>query len=96
LNNTVEILDELKGIECPVDEVVSRVVGVLEKHQPNGSYQILAREDEDFIHDGIKVYNAYADTTEDPSIEIVVEEGMDNYVAKIIDANLIEPEVDEH
>ncbi len=95
MDNTTKILDELKGMECPVDEVAGRVIEVLEKHEVDGSYQIVAREDEDFINDGIKVYNAFAETPETPSIQIVVQEGMDNYVARIIDVSLIDTEASQ-
>ncbi|MFZ5352276.1 MAG: hypothetical protein ACOZCL_06070 [Bacillota bacterium] len=85
-----DIINEIKGIECPTDEVVSRVISVLEEFEPDGVYQIVAEEDNDFINDGIKIYKAYSDTDASPSIQLKVYEGMDDYVAKIIDANIIE------
>ncbi len=59
---------------------------MLEQYNPNGGYQIIAEEDDDFIHDNIRVYNAYSEDEMSPSIAVVVQEGLDHYKAKIIDA----------
>jgi hypothetical protein len=55
------ILRDLKNIECPTDNVIERVTEVLETYNPQGDYQIAATEDEDFIHDNIRVYNIYSE-----------------------------------
>lgn len=81
-----EILDELKHIECATDNLVERVTDVLEQFNPSGEYQIIAEEDSDFIHDNIRVYNIISEDGLSTSISVVVQEGLDNYVAKVIDA----------
>lgn len=81
-----EIFEELKHIECATDYLLERVTDVLERYSPNGEYQIIAEEDDDFIHDNIRVYSAFSEAGMAPSISIVVQEGLDNYVAKVIDA----------
>lgn len=81
-----ELLEKIKGIECPTDDVAERIISVLESYSPEGEYQVTQREDDDFIHDGIKVYKIYSETPESPSIEAVVKEGQDHYVARVIDA----------
>ena len=81
-----EIFEELKHIECPTDNLLERVTDVLEQFNPQGEYQIIAEEENDFIHDNIRVYNAISENGFSPSISVVVQEGLDNYVAKVIDA----------
>jgi hypothetical protein len=81
-----EIIEELKHIECATDSLLERVTDVLEQFNPSGEYQIFAEEDNDFVHDNIRVYNAISDDELSPSIAVVVQEGLDHYVAKVIDA----------
>lgn len=81
-----EIIEELKHIECATDDLLERVTDVLEQLNPSGVYQIIAEEDNDFIHDNVRVYNAISEDGLSPSIAVLVQEGLDNYVAKVIDA----------
>jgi hypothetical protein len=85
-----EIFEELKGIECATDTLLERVTDVLERYSPNGEYQIVTEEDDDFIHDNIRVYSAFSEDEAAPSISIVVQEGLDHYVAKVVDAYELE------
>lgn len=86
MSDNNQVFEELKSIECATDNMLDRVIDVLEHYNPNGEYQIVAEEDDDFIHDNIRVYNAFAEGGDAPSIAIVVQEGLDHYVAKVIDA----------
>lgn len=81
-----EIFEELKSIECATDHLLDRVFDIIEKYNPNGEYQIIAEEDQDFIHDNIRVYDAFSEDGLSPSFAVVVQEGLDHYVAKVIDA----------
>ena len=81
-----EIYEELKDIECATDYLMEKVTDVLERYSPNGQYQIVAEEDDDFVHDNIRVYSAFSEDGMAPSISIVVQEGLDHYVAKVVDA----------
>ena len=86
MNSNNEIFEELKSIECASDNILERVTAVLERYSPNGEYQIVTKEDDDFIHDNIRVYSAFSEDCTAPSISIVVQEGLDHYVAKVVDA----------
>ena len=90
MTDSNHIYDELKSIECATDNLLERVTDVLEHYNPNGEYQIVAEEDDDFIHDNIRVYNAFAEDGSSPSIAVVVQEGFDHYVARVIDAYELE------
>lgn len=81
-----QLFEELRHIECATDNLLDRIIDVLEHHNPTGEYQIIAKEDDDFIHDNVRVYNAYSESGEAASIGIVVQEGLDHYVARVIDA----------
>jgi len=74
------------GIECPVDKVTERVIGVLEEYGLGGQYQITSRNDEDYDETRLKYYNAFSETEDNPDLHMVVKEGIDGYAAKIVDA----------
>jgi hypothetical protein len=80
------MLEELMHIECAADSVLERVTDVLEHFNPKGQYQIVAEEDIEYIHDNLRTYNAFSEDGTSPSIGLVVQEGLDHYVAKVVDA----------
>lgn len=80
------IVKRISGIECPADKVADRIIGVLEEHNPEGQYQIASRIDEDYDNTRLKYYRAFSETGDNPDLIMVVKEGMDGYVAKIVDA----------
>ncbi len=86
MNDSGQIIEDLTHIECASDNVLDRIISVLEHYNPNGEYQIVSHEDTDFIHDNVKVYNAFAEDGKSPSISVIVKEGMDHYVAKVVAA----------
>lgn len=80
------IVRRIIGIECPVDKVTDRVIGVLEEYNIGGQYQITSSIDEDYDETRLKYYRAFSETGDNPDLIMVVKEGMDGYVAKIVDA----------
>lgn len=86
MSDNNQMLEELKHIECATDNLLEKVTDVLENFNPNGEYQIVMEADDDFINDNIRVYNAFSEDGISPSIALVVQQGMDHYVAKVIDA----------
>ena len=80
------IIKRIIGIECPVDKVTDRVIGVLEEYDLDGQYQITSRIDEDYDETRLKYYRAFSETENKPDLIMVVKEGMDGYVAKVVDA----------
>lgn len=80
------MFEEIKHIECPTDEVVERVMSILENYNPKGQYQIVEKADNDFIEDNLRTYNAYSENEASPSIAVVVREGLEHYVARVVDA----------
>jgi hypothetical protein len=81
-----EIARRIIGIECPVDKVTDRVIGVLEEYDHEGQYQITSRKDEDYDETRLKYYRAYSEEGDRPDVVMVVKEGMDGYVATVVDA----------
>lgn len=80
------IVKRIIGIECPTDKVTDRVIGVLEEYDQEGQYQITSRTDEDYEETRLKYYRAYSETGGRPDLVMVVKEGKDGYVAKVVDA----------
>lgn len=81
-----EITKKIIGIECPTDNVTDRVIGVLEEYDVEGQYQITSRFDEDYEETRLKYYRAYSESGDRPDLVMVVKEGLDGYVAKVVDA----------
>jgi hypothetical protein len=86
MNKDSNITRRIIGIECPTDKVTDRVIGVLEEYDLEGQYQITSRIDEDYEETRLKYYRAYSETGNRPDLIMVVKEGMDGYVAKVVDA----------
>lgn len=81
-----KLLERIIGIECPTDNVTDRVINVLEEYDKNGQYQITSRPDDDYDETRLKYYRAFSETADRPDVVMVVKEGKDDYVAKIVDA----------
>lgn len=86
MNKDSEITRRIIGIECPTDKVADRVIGVLEEYDMEGQYQITSHPDEDYEETRLKYYRAYSETGDRPDLVMVVKEGKDGYVAKVVDA----------
>ncbi|HYE82943.1 MAG TPA: hypothetical protein VEG39_12365 [Clostridia bacterium] len=80
------LVKKIIGIECPTDKVADRVINVLEEYDLDGQYQITSRIDDDYDETRLKYYRAYSETGDKPDLIMVVKEGMDDYVAKVVDA----------
>jgi len=80
------IVKRIIGIECPTDKVTDRVINVLEEYDLDGQYQITSRIDEDYDETRLKYYRAFSETGDKPDLIMVVKEGKDDYVAKVVDA----------
>jgi hypothetical protein len=85
-----EMMEEIKHLECPTGEVADRVMSILEDYNPSGQYQIIEEEDDDFIEDHMKLYNVFSEDEEAPSFGVVVKEGLDDYVAEVVDVYELE------
>lgn len=81
-----EMLKRIIGIECPTDKVTDRVIDVLEDYRLGGEYQIVSESDDDYDQTRLKFYRAYSESGDNPDLVMVVKEGKDGYVAKIVDA----------
>ncbi len=81
-----DLVKKIIGIECPTDKVADRVINVLEEYNLDGQYQITSRIDDDYDETRLKYYRAFSETEDNPDLIMVVKEGKDDYVAKIVDA----------
>lgn len=86
MNKDNEIMGRIIGIECPTDKVTDRVIGVLEEYDMEGQYQVTSRPDEDYEETRLRYYRAYSENGNRPDLIMVVKEGKDGYVAKVVDA----------
>ena len=81
-----DLVKKIIGIECPTGEVADRVTSVLEEYNLGGEYQITSRADNDYEETRLRYYRAFSETNDNPDLIMVVKEGKDDYVAKVVDA----------
>lgn len=81
-----DVLKRIIGIECPTGNVTDRVINVLEEYNLGGEYQIMSEADDDFDETRLRFYKAFSETADNPDFVMVVKEGKDGYVAKVVDA----------
>lgn len=81
-----ELTKRIIGIECPTDSVADRIFNVLEEYNVDGQYQITSIADDDYKETRLRYYRAFSETGNNPDIVMIVKEGKDGYVAKVVDA----------
>ena len=80
-----DLLEQIREIECSTDDVMDRVIGVLEEYRPSGGYWVTVEESDDYIDNDMKVYKAYSEEPGAPTLVVTVREGSDHYVASVVD-----------
>lgn len=81
-----DVLNDIRGIECPVDNMKARIADAYEGYQNFGEADIVVDRDRNLDKEDLKGYNIYASNGNAPRITAYVREGADRYVATIVDA----------
>lgn len=86
LNNAI---DRIKTLECPTGDVEVRVADILEDYEVANRNLITIYRDEQFDTNGAEAYKASILGNKRQSVIVLAESGLDNYVAKVVDAYIL-------
>lgn len=81
-----DAIERIKILECPTGEVENRVAGILEDYGVAGRNEIDISRDEKYDRDGAEAFSAKIRGSEGQSIVVLAKSGLDDYVAKVVDA----------
>lgn len=84
--NLEEAIDRIKILECPTGELEDRVVNIFEEYNIANKNEININRDEQLDKDGAQGYRAKIANDTDQSVTILATSGLDDYVAKVVDA----------
>lgn len=79
-------IDRIKNLECPTGEVEIHVADILEDYQVANRNNLSIFRSKQFDKDGAKAYSATFNIESNESLVILVQSGLDDYVAKVTDA----------
>lgn len=82
-------IDRIKTLECPTGEVEIRVADILEDYEIANRNFITIYRDEQFDINGAEAYKARITNNSRQSVIVLAESGLDNYVAKVVDAYIL-------
>lgn len=89
LENAVE---RIKRLECPTGEVENRIAGILDDYGVAGKNEIRVKRNSVYDREDAQAYTIDLSGEEGRSVVVLAKSGMDDYVAKVVDAyiNFIE------
>lgn len=79
-------IGRIKNLECPTGEVEIHVADILEDYQVANRNNLSIFRSKQFDKDGAEAYSAIFSSDSDESLIILVQSGLDDYVAKVTDA----------
>lgn len=83
-----DAIERIKRLECPTGEVENRVAGILEDYGVTNRNEVSFSRDVNFDGDGGESYCAKLKGADGKSLVVLAKSGMDDYVAKVVDAYL--------
>ncbi|SEO62878.1 hypothetical protein [Propionispora vibrioides] len=85
-----DILGRLKRMECPAGEVADRVRTMLAEYEAVAETEIAVFRERSLDRDGTQGYVARFPRNQNGlGLAVLTESGMDDYVAKVVDAYLL-------
>ncbi|EPR12797.1 hypothetical protein [Ruminiclostridium papyrosolvens] len=85
MNNIDAAIDRIKILECPTGEIENRVAGILENYGVAERSKVNISRVKNLDQDQAQAYNVKFQG-EDSSIVVLAKSGLDDYVAKVVDA----------
>lgn len=82
-------IDRIRTLECPTGEVEIHIADILEDYQVANRNQLSIYRNKQFDKDGAEAYRATISSSADQSIIILAQHGLDDYVAKVVDAYIM-------
>ena len=81
-----DAVERIKALECPTGDVENRVERILEDYGVVNRDKITVMRDKSLDRDGAEAYCAKITGSGGQSVVILTKSGMDDYVAKVVDA----------
>ncbi|MFZ5967800.1 MAG: hypothetical protein ACOYVK_11590 [Bacillota bacterium] len=81
-----DAIERIKILECPTGDLEKRIVGILQNYKIAEGNQVSVNRDKRFDRNGVEGYHARISGDNEQSIVILAKSGMDDYVAKVVDA----------
>lgn len=83
-----EAMDRIKNLECPAGELRSRIAQIMEEYGIENKDKVEVKRYEGININGSAVFHIDIPDSQDESIVIIADSGMDDYVTKVTDAYL--------
>ena len=81
-----DAIKRMKVLECPTGDLENRVAGILENYEVANRNEITVNRAEQYDRDEAQAYNVKILNDNTQTIVILAKSGIDDYVAKVIDA----------
>jgi hypothetical protein len=86
MSNFEDAVERIRNLQCPIDEIEFRVIGILEEYNVANKNEITIDKEEHF-EDGPIKYKANIQKREgqNQSFSFVADSGRDDYVAQVVE-----------
>ena len=81
-------IQRIKRLECPTGDVEHRVAGILEDYEVVNKGQAVINRDTHFDREGVVGYSTIIPGDNIQSLVVLAKSGLEDYVAKVVDAYL--------
>ena len=88
MSNIEDAIERIKILECPTGEVENRIAGILEDYGVASRGKVEVARYEGLIINGAEGFCVKIPGEKNRSIMVFANSGMDDYVAKVVDAYL--------
>lgn len=88
MDNIEGAIERIRVLECPAGDIKSRVRGILKEYEVANSSEITVSRDHRLDKKGARGYIARITRDKGMDIAVLAVSGMDDYVAKVVDAYL--------
>ncbi|AOY75270.1 hypothetical protein [Clostridium formicaceticum] len=79
-------IERIRGLECPTGDLEKRLAGIFEDYEIANKNEVTIHREEELDRDGAEAYSARLLNNNEASIVVLARSGLDDYVAKVIDA----------
>jgi hypothetical protein len=86
MTKLVSVIDTMKEIECPIDQLENKIKEAYKELMKNTSEDVVIVRDSGKDTLGLKAYNVHSSNNEDLPITFLVREGEEHYVTSVEDA----------
>ena len=86
MKNIEDVLEDIRNIDCPADQLQDKIKSAYEGYQYEGTSDVVIKRDEGLDEIGLRAYSTYVGSIKAPKVIAVIKEGQDHYVSTVVDA----------